>query len=224
MELRSSDQGVSKLIVVSAEHQEDVSAEAVDLHLTVQGSSLVTGAAALRKAREVSRLVEALEVCGLEQDAISLEGVQAEVKSGLITRSSSTTYRLRIRCSLDILADALGVVTSAKQAQLGHLDWIYPESAEQQAGWLAICVAKAHVKAEAIAQASGAKLVGIHRITERPLGQEEAPFVDPQLESAVLRRRAPAAPRIELGFELAQKRRDGCRISAEYLVEGFRGE
>lgn len=223
MQAETAEREQANLIVVMAQHEEEISAEAVDLFVTVEGSSLVTGSAALRKAKEVSRLVEALEGCGVESTAISLEGILAEVKSGLLARTSSATYRLRVRCSLDVLPDALGAVTSAKQAHLQQLDWIYPESAEQQAVWLASCVAKANLKAEAVAKALGASLMGIHRITEYPLRDEQAHLATGQFEGMALRGRAPTAAPIELGFELAQKKRDGRRISAEYRVRGFKG-
>jgi len=42
------------VLTIGVEHQEDLSADRAELLLTVQGSSLVTGRAALTKAREVA--------------------------------------------------------------------------------------------------------------------------------------------------------------------------
>jgi hypothetical protein len=48
------------LISINARYEEIVAADHADLVVTVEGSSLVTGRAALKKAKEVSALVEEL--------------------------------------------------------------------------------------------------------------------------------------------------------------------
>jgi uncharacterized protein YggE len=52
------------VLVISTRHEEDVAADHAYLLVTVEGSSLVTGRAALKKAKEVSALVEELERSG----------------------------------------------------------------------------------------------------------------------------------------------------------------
>src|SRR5262245_16129339 len=92
-------------IVVSATHHH---ADAADLHVIVRGSSLVTGSAALKKAAEARRLVEDLAAAGLADEDVALQGVSAEVSSGLLGRSSTAQYRLRVRVrDLDRLPDVL---------------------------------------------------------------------------------------------------------------------
>jgi uncharacterized protein YggE len=210
------------VIVITARHEEDVSAERAELLVTVQGSSLVTGRAALKKAKEIGKLVEELEKCGITQDDIALEGVRAEVSSGILGKSSSATYRLRIRCgNLEVLPDVLGGITSAKNVRLEAVVWRYPDSAEQQAKWLQACIAQANTKAQAAAAALGARLVGVHRLTELLL---EEPDREPS-EYAALPRAMPMRSRsaaIELGFDLSQQKRVGLKVSIEYRLEGFR--
>jgi len=211
------------VIVITAKHEEDVSAERAVLFVTVQGTSLVTGRAALRKAAEVRSLVEALESCGISESDIGLEAVHAHVSSGLLGKSSSATYRLRVRCDqLNALPEILGAITSAKNSELDRLVWRYPESAEQQAQWLERCIRQANTKAEAAAAALGVRLVGVHRLTEqlledadtgvRPLGV--AQFAAPQ--------RARASAAADMGFDLTHHKRGGMRVTIEYRVEGFR--
>ena len=48
------------LITVTAKHKETLAATGVDLHVTIRGESFVTGKAALRKAKEVAKLVSEL--------------------------------------------------------------------------------------------------------------------------------------------------------------------
>jgi uncharacterized protein YggE len=211
------------VIVIAARHEEEVSADRAELLAVVQGSSLVTGRAALRKAKEVSKLVEELEKCGITSEDIGLEGVQAEVSSGILGRSSSATYRLRIRCvNLEALPDVLGAITSAKNARLEDIVWRYPESVEQQAGWLQACIAQANTKAIAAALALGTSIVGIHRLTERSL--DEAVPRDPGDARDGRPSAAPARSRssVQLGFELSHHKRTGAQVTIEYRVAGFK--
>ena len=74
----------------------------LDLHVTVKGSSVVSGDAALKKAKEVNQLVEALISLGVKEDAVKLQGVNIETSSGVLVKSSSASYRLRIRCWISL--------------------------------------------------------------------------------------------------------------------------
>ena len=50
-----------------------------------------------------------------------VEVIHADVSTGILGKSSSATYRLRIRFeNLDLLPDALGAITGAKNA---HGSW-----------------------------------------------------------------------------------------------------
>jgi len=207
------------VLVISARHEEDVAADRADVLVTVQGSSLVTGRAALKKAKEVSALVEELERCGVPLEQIHLEAVHAEVSSGLLGSSSSARYRLRIRSDdLERLPEVLGAVTGARNARLEQLVWRYPESAEQQARWLAAAIAWANTKAASAATALGTRVVGIHRLTEQGL-EEEGRLV--RFGGAPGLARARASEAVDLGFELGNQKRMGVLVTVEYRVEGF---
>lgn len=208
------------LIVISAEHQEELAADSAEILVDVQGSSFVTGRAVFQKAKEVARLVQALDECPtpIRGDDISLESVQAEITSGILTRSSSATYRLRIHCrDLEALPDALGVVTSAKNARLCELEWRYPDSAERQAAWLARSIAIANIKAAAAASALGTRIVGVHRLLEANAQPQtmDYPRTAPMVESASLGRRR----KLELGMELGHKKQVMVSVTVEYRID-----
>jgi uncharacterized protein YggE len=208
------------VLVITARHEESVAADRAELLVTVQGSSLVTGRAALKKAKEVSALVEELERCGVTPQEIHLDSVQAAVSSGLLGSSSSATYRLRIRCTdLEKLPEILGAVTGARNAHLDQVVWRHPRSAGQQARWLTAAIAWANTKATAAAAALGTRVVGIHRLAERPREDEDRVG---RLASGlqVARARAPSEP-VELGFDLGNEKRMGVEVTIEYRVEGF---
>ena len=211
------------VIVITARYEEDVSAERAVLFVKVEGSSLVTGRAALKKAAEVRSLVEALERSGLSESDIGLEGVHAQVSSGFLGKSSSAVYRLRVRCDeLNALPEVLGAITSAKNSELERLVWRYPESAEQQAQWLALAVAQAHTKARAAATALGVRLVGVHRMTEQLLDDQDKAERSRTMEiryEGMQRLRSGAGP--DMGFDLTHHKRAGMQVKIEYRVEGF---
>jgi hypothetical protein len=208
------------VIVIRVTHEEDVHAERADLLVTVKGSSLVTGHTALKKAKEVSDLVAELQKCGISPEDVALESVHAEVSSGVLGKSSSANYRLRVRCnSLERIPDALGAITSARNAKLEQVIWRYPDSPEQQVKWLQHCIAIANQKAQAAARALGTRIVGIHRLTELSLAAAMAPR-GAAGGSFALERTRGAAP-VDLGFELSHRKTDGLQLSVEYLVEDF---
>jgi hypothetical protein len=78
-------------IKVSAFHREEIFASHANLYVTVKGSSVVSGNEAMKKAREVSQLVEALTRFGLSPDSIQLLGVHIETSSGALLKSSSSS-------------------------------------------------------------------------------------------------------------------------------------
>jgi uncharacterized protein YggE len=207
------------VLIIIAEHYEDLSADRAELIVTVQGSSLVTGRAALSKAKEVARLVDELGRFGISADDISLEDVQAEVSSGILGKSSSATYRLRVRCkNLDLLPEALGAVTAAKNARLDDIEWRYPDSYDRQIQWLEAAIRRANSKAIAAAGALGARITGVHKLTELRLDPEEASVAYGSVSAAPMRRRAEP---IDLGFSLNHQKRAGVRVTIEYRVDGF---
>jgi uncharacterized protein YggE len=206
------------VLAITARYEEDVAADHADLLVTVEGSSLVTGRAALKKAKEVSALVEELERVGLSLEKIRLLGVRAEVSSGLLGSSSSAKYRLRIRCDdLERLPAVLGVVTGARNARLEELEWRYPESPERQARWLALAIAQANNLAAAAAGALGTRVVGVHRLIEQRL--DEGRLIRLSSPGAAMSR-GRSTP-VELGFELGNEKRMGVEVTVQYRVEGF---
>jgi hypothetical protein len=82
-------------IKVSAFHREEIFASHANLYVTVKGSSVVSGNEAMKKAKEVSQLVEALTKFGLSPEAIQLQGVRIETTSGALIKSSSASASRR---------------------------------------------------------------------------------------------------------------------------------
>src|SRR5215216_943120 len=135
-------------IKVSALHKEEIFASHANLYVTVKGSSIVGGNEAMKKAKEVSQLVEALIRFGLSSDSIQLQGVHIETASGTILKSSSALYRLKVKMErLDQLASLLDILAEQKNTTLERIEWRYPEEEAQERG-LESAIAKGKAKAE----------------------------------------------------------------------------
>jgi hypothetical protein len=101
--------------------------------VTVKGSSIVSGNEALKKAREVSQLVEALTRFGLSPESIQVQGVHIETASGTLLKSSSAIYRLKVRIEkLEQLAGLLDILAEQKNTTLERIEWRYPEEAARE--------------------------------------------------------------------------------------------
>ncbi len=159
-------------IKISTSHKEEISATHADLYVTVKGASVFSGNEAMKKAREVSQLVDELTRFGIAAENIHLQGVRVETSSGALLKSSSASYRLRVRCeALDQIAELLDIITSQKNAALERIDWKYPDEEANERG-LEAALAKAKVKAEKVAASLGVKLLGVYDLIENIMDQE----------------------------------------------------
>ena len=208
-------------IKILASQREEIEATHADLIVSVKGSSLVSGSTALKKAREVSQLVDELAVVGLPSEAIHLQSVYAENTAGPLLRSSSATYRLRIRCEkLEQLADVLGVITSQKNASLEQVTWKYPDQAARER-LLEQAISKAQAKALQVAASFRVKLLGIHTFNEN-VSDEEAPFPRATFGAqAKSTRSVGVVPQADLGMEIQHSKTVEVFVEVEYRVSPF---
>jgi uncharacterized protein YggE len=207
-------------VKVSASHNEEIFADRADLFVTVKGSSLVSGDEAMKKAKEVSQLVEALTSFGLSPKAIQLQGVRIESSSGGLLKSSSATYRLKIECKkLDQLTELLDIVASQKNAVLERLQWKYPEDAARERG-LETALTKAKAKAEKVAASLGVKLLGVYDFMENTFDEERPPMPFQAMEMG-MKARAASAPEPSLGMEIQHSKSIHASVDIWYRVSEF---
>jgi uncharacterized protein YggE len=209
-------------IKISASHREDVQATHADLFVTVKGSSLASGDQALKKAKEVSQMVEELTKFGLPKEDIHLQSVHAENTSGVILRSSSATYRLRIRCNvLEQIPDLLGIITAQKNASFERLAWKYPDDEARDAGFEK-ALRKARARAEKAAATLGVKLLGIYNL-EETIHDEEAPYPMPAAAAAQNRSRSVGMipQSADMGMDIQHSKSVRYSVDIEYRVSGF---
>ena len=206
-------------IKISALHREEIFASHANLFVTVRGSSVVSGNEAMKKAREVSQLVEALTSFGLSPEAVQLLGVHIETSSGALLKSSSATYRLRIRVDkLDQLAELLDIIASQKNAVLERIEWKYPEESARERG-LESAITKGKAKAEKVAAALGVKLLGVYDFMEGTFDEERPiPF---QAQAVMMKSRAAVADEPSLGMDIQHSKTVQVNVDIWYRVSSF---
>ena len=189
-------------IKVSAVHKEEIFASHANLYVTVKGSSIVGGNEAMKKAKEVSQLVEALVRFGLSPEAVQLQGVHIETASGTLLKSSSAIYHLKIKMeSLDQLAGLLDLIAEQKNTTLERIEWRYPE-AEAQARGLELAIEKGKAKAEKVAASLGVKLLGIYDFIESTFDEERPPMPFQAMEMSMkARSAAPDEPGLNMDIQ-----------------------
>ena len=187
-------------IKVSAFHKEEIFASHANLYVTVKGSSIVSGNEAMKKAREVSQLVDALTRFGLSPDSIQLQGVRIESASGALLKSSSAMYSLKIKTEkLEQLPQLLDILAEQKNAALDRVEWKYPEEAARDRG-LESAIAAGKSKAEKVAAALGVKLLGVYDFTENTFDEGPVPYQAMEMGVAP-RAKATAEPSLNMDIQ-----------------------
>ncbi len=207
-------------IKISTSHKEEIFATHADLHVTVRGSSIVSGAEAMKKAKEVTLLLEALSRLGIKDEAFSLQGVHIEGASGMLLKSSSAAYRLKIRCDdLNQLAEMLDVISSQKNATLERIEWKYSEDEARERG-LNEALEKAKAKAQKVAAFLNVKLLGVYDFIEN-VYDEEPPARMFQPQAMMMKRGAAPAPEPSLGMDIQHNKTIHVNVELWYRVSEF---
>jgi len=206
-------------IKISISHRDEILATHADLFVTVKGSSVISGNEAMKKAREVSQLVDELTRFGIPAENIHLQGVRVETSSGALLKSSSASYRLRVRCDvLDQIAELLDIITSQKNAALDRIDWKYPEDEARERG-LESALAKAKSKAGKVATSLGVKLLGVYDFTENSFDEETPVMFQPQ--AVMMKSRAPAPAEPSLGMDIQHSKMININVEIWYRISEF---
>ncbi len=207
-------------IHISASIKVEINASHADLFVTVRGSSVVSGNEAMKKAKEVSALVDELTRAGVAAEGIHLQGVHVETSSGVLLKSSSATYRLRVRCEkLEKLPELLDIVSAQKNAALESIGWKYPDEAARARG-LESVIAAAKSKADKVAASLGVKLLGVYAFTENTFDEESPVPFQPQARM-MKARQAAAESEPSLGMDIQHSKIIQVNVEIEYRVSGF---
>lgn len=205
------------LLQVTVEDQTELTAHAAKLHLQVEGETLVFGHAATEKAREVRELTAQLIALGIAPDDLTVPSVRLSSASGLLGKNQKAEFTVLIRVRPEQLPAVLGVVAAQKNARLGQLEWQFDDF-EASVTLAAQAMQKARRKAEALAEAAGVRVTGLHRASDSwdlpalPVTFAAADLSDPALL------RARAAP-LNIGVEYRAVQTLRTHLTAEFTVE-----
>jgi uncharacterized protein YggE len=197
---------------------ENVAATAATLTLTVKGSSFITGNTALKKAKEVASLIEALKAAGLPEEKISLEFVRLQQTSGPVLKTSAASYTLRLDCDdLEKLSEILTVVTAAKNIVVDSLDWRYGDIAERKTKWIARALDQANTRAREAADVLGVKIEGVYDCQFDYINlQEHGHRIDvPHSAPMEMMYRKQS---FNIGMALQQSEEKGIRVKVVYRI------
>jgi len=212
--------GKPDTIKVSAFHREEIFASHANLYVTVKGSSVVSGNEAMKKAKEVSGLVDTLTRFGLSPDAIHLQGVRIETSSGGLLKSSSAMYHLKIKSEkLEQLAALLDIIAEQKNATLERIEWKYPEDEARERG-LEAAITKGKAKAEKVAAAMGVKLLGVYDFMENAFDEERPPMPF-QAKAMEMRSLGAVADQPSLNMDIQHSKTIQVNVDIWYRVSEF---
>jgi uncharacterized protein YggE len=210
------------LLHVVVDHEEEVAATHADLFVSVKGSSTITGAAALTQAREVAALVAAVKAVGVAEADIQVRSARVEVASGLITKSSSATYGLKLRLrKLEAFGDVLGAITSQRNAQVQQVEWGYLEDDARRDGWLVRCAEKASARARLLAAAMGVEVLGVHAFYEGTVPPQEGPELHSGYAGQSRSVKSYASGSMsseELGLQVTHTRKVGVQVTVQFRI------
>lgn len=213
------------VIEVATSKQIEVEADRVDVFVTMRGSSLVTGQSALNKAREVAQLVAELKEFGLDEAQIKLQSVHAETQSGMLGKTSSAMYALKIDgVAVDQLPEILGIVTAQKNATLNSLSWRYPDDDAARDALLDACLERTNAKARRIATQLGVQLLGVYEMNETT-NRNDRPWQVGASQSEEMDM-LPSMPRArvssqELGLAVSHSKTIEVGVTVKYRVSAF---
>ena len=153
----------------------EIEAKGATLGVCIDGKSYFSGEEAFSKAEEVKGCVDALQRVGVAAEDIRLACVTADVRSGILSKSSSARYHLGIIVhSLGQVGTVISVLMQQKNAELEGSYWHFPEFEETKDDLLTRCVTKAKGEALVIAKALGVELLGVYSLhveTKEPARQ-----------------------------------------------------
>jgi hypothetical protein len=203
----------------------EVPPSSVDLHVVLRGDRFFSGRAAFEKAEELRKLAESMSKLGVPTSALSLEGASIDVSTGLFSKSSSVTYRVRVRLEdLELLGGVLEVVSESKKATLSDLAWSYDGGSEEEQALLQRAGARAVAKAKRLAAAVGAELGALRMVREERHDEHVVPapggFGPPTAMASRMSASMPSVSSELSGLELAPRKRVTVHVHLSYALAG----
>jgi uncharacterized protein YggE len=196
----------------------DVEATRAKLHVRVEGETFAFGNAALQRSREIAELVSRLKTLGVADEDVSVKGVNAKMQQGTFMKGTRVSFSLVINIkTLEMLPDVLGVITTAKHAELERLEWVFEDEAARLE-LAAQAMKKALGKATIMANAVSHEISGIRAVSDSstmPDAKGVAFGGDWVTEE---RQRAATMKRIDVGTEFKASREISATVTVDFVI------
>ena len=205
-------------IAVRIVSEVDLDADTADLTMVVEGATVFSGAEALRKAKELRTLVDALKAAGIDENRVKLRSVQINSQSFALIKASSAKYVVSIKSvTVELLPTILSLVASQKGAKLSRLTWNYGELKATRRRLRHEALTEALQQARRDAEALEVEVLGIHQLTEETRGRDYEPEHIAGDSAGFLAARGQSAPEA-LGFHLGNSTTVRLDLRAEFRV------
>jgi uncharacterized protein YggE len=152
-------------IAVSSRARGELHATRALIEVAIEGKSRHRGDSAEMAARELEMLREAASAAGVNAEDVELIDVQMTNDQGLLLKSSSARYELRITCrDLARIGELLGRLADLDDLEMRALDWRFDEEAAVVDDLLEQAGREALARAQRLAAAVGESLAGLQSL------------------------------------------------------------
>lgn len=212
------------LLRVTVEDRAEITADHARVQVWVEGETFVLGNAALEKAREVREFVSQLQAQGVAAAEIRVQGVNIASSSGLLAKHQKVEFGLTVEVPPDRLAQVLRVLAAQKNVRMRQLEWVFDDF-EASVSLAAQAMTKARRKAEAMAEAAGQRVTGVHLASDswqmpvttlNPMQN----FTQDEIARAPLRGRQARAPEpLDTGAEYSATQTLRVHLTVDFTLE-----
>lgn len=203
-------------ITIQGLAEREVEATRPHVIVTLEGSSLGTGRAALHQARELRALAEDLAKVGVDESCLHLQDVETSTSG--IMRTSKARYTLRVEVpSAAELPDTLGVIAARKDASVDRVYWRYEGLDAVQDALLEEALRQAKARAARAAAALDHTLLGVHEM-HYSFDNTGAARPTPKLARAISSAPKQAVQAEDFGIPLRQSKRMRLAATVRYRV------
>jgi len=205
-------------ISVRVVNEAEVDADSADLTVVVEGSSVFSGSEALKKAKELQALIDALKEAGVDEQRVKLRSVEVNSQTFAMIKTSSAKYVVSIKTvAVEQLPQVLGTVASHKGAKLSRLTWNYGTLTATRNRLRCDALVQAIQQARADASALGVTVLGIYQLSEESRGRVYNPeYIAGNSADFLAVRSLGGLP--EIGFHLGNSTTATLDLRAKFRV------
>ncbi len=133
------------------------------LEVTIEGEASFSGNESFRKAKEVATFVDALKQTDYDEAHVSLENVVIKTSTGVLTKSSSARFELKLdKIPLKQLSSVLSVVARQKNISINSVDYDFGALEKEKSELMEQACLAAKEEGLRVCSFYGVELLGIY--------------------------------------------------------------